>query len=485
MKRLLCFLLLLFLKINAGYAQNKRPMLVSAASQAKRVNTLPFFETEAEKPVKPEKKPEEVVEKPVKELAKSDPPANAPSVAKPAFSKPAVETKPMPFDPEAIKTVYFNRRSAQTSNKDNAYFYRQAKFDRATNQPKGTVRDFYVNGDKPKFEGQFSKYESTYEERNTDFDGVCKFYEENGSYIARTYSRKRITKEVKYNVNGDVTGESTFDNAGRKKAFSDYILDKNGNKIGLIKGGFNSRTNREEAVKQLQYENGKLKSEVDLINNCPVSKALHYTEGGMVHEVYFQDFSCEPGNTWKFTNKSLFSTSLKRDPAGLQIRSVGEKGEFGTFQMPINYDFASKSFEILAVFDLATEKPMTEFGIIWEYVDNYNYSFLKINTATKTFEVNAVKSGTVQKYMTGVRQPSLDFGKGEVTLSFKSTAEGKVYSLNGQPLQYLKGSAAANFDKFARTDPAKESKTWNVGTYFKSTSINDGIILKSIEIKML
>ncbi|MCE7059223.1 hypothetical protein [Dyadobacter sp. CY343] len=485
MKRLLCFLLLILLKLHAGYAQNRQPALVSVASPAKRVNTFPFFETTADKPAKPEKKREEVVAKPANDVAKSEAPPAAPAIAKPAFSKPVVAAKNAAFDPEAVRTVYFNRRFAQTSNKENAYFYRQAKFDRTTNIPKGPVKDFYVNGDKPKFEGQFSKYENTYEERNTDFDGLCKFYEENGSYIARTYSKKRITKEVKYNASGDVTGETEFDNAGRKKAFSDYILDKNGNKIGLIKGAFNPRTNREEAVKQLQYENGKLKSEVDLINNCPVSKALHYTEGGMVHEVYFQDFTCEPGNAWKFTNKSFFSTTLKKDPASFQIRTVGEKGEFGTFQMPVNYDFSNKSFEIVAIFDLATEKPMTEFGIIWEFIDNNNYSFLKVNTATKTFEVNAVKAGIMQKYMTGVRQPVLEFQQSEVTLSFKSTQEGKVYSLNGQPLKYLKGTDPINFDKFARTDPAKESKIWNVGAYFKSTSINDGIILKSIEIKML
>ncbi|MCF0075080.1 hypothetical protein LZD49_31640 [Dyadobacter sp. CY261] len=485
MNRQLCLLLLLLLKLHAGYAQNKQPVLVSAASQAKRVNTYPLFETNADKPAKPDKKSDDVVEKPIANLAKSEMPATVPVPAKAVSSKPTVESKKVAFDPEAISTVYFNKRFAQTSNKDNAYFYRQAKFDRVTNQPRGTVKDFYAHNDKPKFEGQFSKYENTYEERNTDFDGICKFYEENGSYITRTYSKKRLTKEVKYNATGDVTAETEFDNAGRRKAFSDYILDKNGNKVGLIKGAFNTRTNREEAVKQLQYENGKLKSEVDLINSCPVSKALYYTEGGMAHEVYFQDFTCEPAGGWKFTNKSFFSTSLKSEPAGFQVKAVGTKGEFGTFQMPINYDFADKSFEILAVFDLATEKPMAEFGIVWEYIDNSNYSFLKINTATKTFEVNAVKLGIVQKYMTGIRQPSLEFGKNEVTLSFKSSQQGKTYSLNGQPLQYLKGSEPVNFDKFARTDPGRESKIWNVGAYFKPASINEGIILKSIEVKIL
>lgn len=485
MNRKLCFLLTFLLIAGWGYAQNRQAMLISAASQAKRVNTFPFFESKPEKPSKPDKKPDEVNEKPIKDQIKPEVIAIAPPLIKAESNKPASEVKPAAFDPEAVRTVYFNKRFAQTSVKDNAYFYRQAKFDRITNQPKGLVKDFYVNGDRPKFEGQFSKYENVYEERNTDFDGLCKFYEENGSYIARTYSRKRITKEIKYNASGSVLGETEFDNAGRRKIFNDYILDKNGNKIGLIKGAFNPRTNREEAIKQLQYENGKLKSEVDLINNCPVSKAMHYSEAGLANEVYFQDFTCEPAGAWKFTNKSFFSTTLKRDPASLQIRTVGNRGEMGTLQMPVSFDFSNKNFEIVAVFDLATEKLMTEFGIIWEYIDDGNYSFLKINTATRTFEVNAVKAGTTQKYMTGIRQHPLEFGKSEVTLAFKSTQEGKIYSLNGQPIKYLKGSDPVIFDKFARTDPSKEYKIWNVGAYFKSTSINEGILLKSIEIKLL
>ncbi|MEO6282949.1 MAG: hypothetical protein ABIN80_13590 [Dyadobacter sp.] len=484
MKSKALLLLVLLAKVHCTYAQNKLPSLISAKSELKRVNTFPFFEALPEKPAKEEKKKEEIVNSPAKDIAKVDKREIAPPPAKPAIPKPSSDTKPN-VDPEAISTVYFSKRLAKTSIKENPYFYRLVKFDRATNQPKGTVQDFYVASDKLKFEGQYNKYENIYEERNTDYNGVCKFYDENGSYVSRTYIKKKVVKEIKHNANGDPVGETTFDNAGRKKAFSDYILDANGKQIGLIKGAFNPKTNREEAVKQLQYENGKLKSEVDLIDNCPVSKALHYTEGGLVHEVYFQDFTCEPGGQWKFTNKSFFSTSLKKTPAGFQIKAVGEKGEVGTFQMPINYDFSTKHFEIVAVFDLATERPMTEFGIIWEYIDKDNYSYLKINTAKKSFEVNSVKFGITQKYMTGVRQLPLEIKQSELKISFKSDYNGKQYTVNGEPLKYLRGNDAVNFDKFARTDPTKESKIWNVGVYFKSSAINDGIILKSIEVKML
>lgn len=456
--------------------QNRPGSLVSASSGMQKVNTLAFFESPEKEPVdsKKEKENENKI------------PAVQPPIAE--IGKPAPKNKPEPrsepSDPDGIRTVYFDKRENPTTKEGNAYFIRQAKFDRATNQPKGVVKDFYKLSGKPKFEGQYRHYESKYEERNRDYDGLCKFFEEDGSYALRQYEKKRVVRETKYTPDNQMITQTEFDLTGNRRKFRDYVFDKNGNQIGSVEGGFNSKTNREEAVKRINYQNGKPKSIVYMVNNCPQSKAEHFTENGLRHDVYFLDFDCEPSGQWRFVNKSNFQTTHKTDPNGFKVMAVNAREE-GMLQMPVSYDFYNSPYEIVASFDLHEQRPMTEFGIVWEYKDNVNFSYLKINVQKKTFEVNAVKAGNVERYMAGVRQPALEIGSGQVTVSFRNGGGERVFKLNGEPLKYLKGDVPVNFDKLPRVDFEKELKSWGIGFYFRSGMINDGITLRSIEIRLL
>ena len=474
-------LVFIFASIQAAYCQGKQPRLISGVSGYKNINTFPFFEVEPE----PKKEKNKNVEETKKEAVKITKPEVAAVPLKLNDAKPVKEIKAAPkTEANSFTTIYFDQKQHKQKQPDNAYYYRKAKFDQTGNQPKGTVTDFYVNGDKPKFVGQFKKYQANYEEKNTEYDGLCKFYKEDGSYAIKIYVNNRVKNEVRYTANNEKTAEIEYTSDGKRKKYSEYVFDDSGKKIGDVDGALNSQTGHIESKERIFYTSNQIKSEKDFIDDCPTNKATLYKENGEKYDVHYQDFTCAPNGSWKFSNQSYFSTTHDKDSKAYKIIAQENKVA-GIFQLPIKYDFYNKSFEIVAVFDLAGERPMSEFGIVWEFQDMSNYSYVKINTVDKTFEINAIQGGKPKKYMDGMKPQPLDINGSQVTITLRKTDNERIYTLNNVPLQSIKSNAAVNFNKFPLVSSASEFKLWGMGFYFKSNVINEKIILKSLEVKLL
>jgi hypothetical protein len=485
-------LILLILNGSIAFSQSKPPKLISVSSAPRQINTFPFFET----PPEPTKEVAVVVPD-VKKSAKKPPEKEknvkkAPVPVKEAISERKQETAtteaPAPAtEAEGFKIIYFDKQNRKPGSKTNAYFYRRVKFDQSSNKPIGTVTDFYASTNKPKFVGQYRKYEDLYEEKNRDFEGRCLFYEENGAYSIRNYSNRHLLNETRYNEKGQVTAQIEYTSDGKRKRFSEYTADKNGRKLRNLEGSYNSKTGKEEAREETFYESEKLKSTKDFIDDCPKPKGTFYKENGEKYDAYFQDFTCNPlySQGWKFANGSSFQTSHKKEARKYEIRAEQGK-QAGIFHLPVSYDFYNNAYEIAAVFDLSGSRPMQEVGIVWEFQDSQNYAYLKVNLTTKTFEINSVKDGVTQKYMAGIKPQPFTVTDSNVKIVFRKTAHERVFILNDEPLKYQKSSGQqVNYDKFVRVNLEKDFKTWGVGFYFKSAVINESIILKSLEVKLM
>ncbi len=528
------FILILTGQLALG--QSDAVKLVSAASKPQRVNTLPFFEPEKtfilEEPLAaaPGKSPETPVKSEEKEIKtklevnesdkrKSKVRVETEKVAKDTKNKP----KPVPPKTEIVaakprqeptkttlppdslnlayvappvldaqeakgsKTLYFDRQKRRVGKDSQAYYLRKVQLDPETEQPIGKVSDFYVGTGKPRFFGQYRRYVATDEDKNIDYDGECIFYEENGAYTVKNYTKGRLEKETKYSANDLMIAFTEYDLSRHRKRFQERIFNAENQRIGQIDGGYNTSTGYEEAKQQLFYPNGKLKSTRELKNNCPDEKTTLGTETGELYEAYLQDFTCEPSESkWKFFNKSYFAVTHDVTSRSYRIRNEKKEGATGLLSLPISYDFYKKPFEIETIIDISVAKPVGELGIVWEFQDENNYSYLKINLTKQTYEINSVKEGIVQKYMAGIRPQNLSLNGKEIKINFRKEANGWSYSVNGQELSYIKSNnQAVKFDKYPRISLDKTYKTWGIGFYFKANQINESIVLKSLEVKLL
>lgn len=492
--------------------------VLTAISDSKRLNTLPLFEVKKEitkveandmiadntEPVKNLKKEEtnpktnnfEKIKEPIpsktkvtsaqKPVVKENikPEVKSPSDSKVTENilsfKPTETPKVEVMEVENQNTKYFDKMGRLTK-KDKSYYYRKAQFDERTGQPRDKVQDFYTNGDKPKFVGQYSRYNSD-ETNNNKYDGECVFYEENGAKSIRKYRNGRIIEETKYNTSLSPISQVEFNLEGKRKSFQEYIFDNTGKQIGIFRGGYNSTTNQEEGKQEIFGV-----SVIDFIGSCPKSKCVFISSTGKRYEAYSQDFLCEPSTDteWKFVNSSNFQNSFKKGMQAYRVAST-DKEQQGFIQLPITYDFYKKPFEMEAIFQIDPSKPqMAEFGIVWEYQNDKNYSFFSYNTSKKKFEVNAIKEGQPQKFMLGVNPIETIITGDEIKLVFYKGEGDLSYKINEQALKHKVKNGEDNFKKPVRIDLNTEFKTWGVGFYFKSQSPNETIILKHIDIKLL
>lgn len=457
---------LLLLLVFGVWARGQQTLkTLVAISDWKRVNTLPFFEP------KPEPVKEVVVQK---EQVVAPKVAEVAVVANTLSFKPAQEVKINAQELETAKPLYFDSQNRLTKP-ENAYFYRKAQFDERTNQPKGAVEDFYTNGDKPKFKGAYDRYNSADEERNNKYDGTCEFYAEDGAKIIRTYNNGRSTYETRFNSSGRTVAQALFNIDGKtRKEFIEYLFDKSGVEIGNVRGRYNTSTGLEES-KQVITQNGKVYSIIDFAGNCPTNKATFYTESGQEYGAIFQDFTCVPDlSGWKFSNGSDFQPTHKQENKQYLIRSTQE--QVGFLHLPVAYDFYKKEFEIDATFEQITTGSMAEVGIVWQYKDPQNYAHFKVNTVKSIFEIDALEEGESMKFMAGVN-PSLGaIMDGPLKLSVKKSGGRFKYTVNGQPIKIPES-------KFPLLDD--ESKTWNIGFFFKASKPNQSIVLKHLTIKFI
>ncbi|AEI51500.1 hypothetical protein [Runella slithyformis] len=383
---------------------------------------------------------------------------------------------------ESVEVMYFSKQNRYTK-RENAYFYRKGQFDPRTRQPKGMVQDFYAGTDKPKFKGQYERYNNDDESNNNKYDGTCEFYSEDGAKSIRIYSKGRLTQEARFNKAGQPTAEAQYNFDGKRKNFKEFLFDENGTQIGTLIGGYDSNSGLEKATQQL-FQNGKFHSAIEFIGGCPKNEAKFMDEDGTEYRAFFQDFTCEPDNLWKFTNSSNFEVTHRKPEKAYSIRSL--QSQTGFLHLPVTHDFYKKSFEIEAVFDVTGQRSMTEFGIVWEYQDPQNYSYFTIDPVKQVYEINAVKEGTVRKYMTGINPQKLDLSEPQIKINYRKTGSEIFYTVNGQPLRFTttRNTGLQTFNKSARVDLEKEYKTWNIGFLFKSQAPNESILLKGLKIKL-
>lgn len=380
--------------------------------------------------------------------------------------------------PTAVETMYFTKQNRYT-NKEKAYFVRKGSFDPITKQPKGLVEDYYSDTNKPKFKGQYERYNNDDETRNTKYDGRCEFYEEDGAKSIRIYSKGRLEAEFQFNKEGQQIAEAMYLFDRKRKNFKEFIFDNNGKQIGSLVGGYDSELGQEKALRQI-FQNNKLRSSVEYIAGCPNHQGDFMTENDHKYKAVFQDFVCNPeySKLWKFSNSSYFTTTHSRDNQQYTIRSTpGQQEQVGFLHTPITHDFYKKNFEIEATFELSNARPMSEVGIVWQYTDPKTYAYFKVNTKNKTFEINDITDNTPDNLMMGVKPQLPQQTSTSLKLTLKKVADNEfIYLVNDQALPFAK----VKFPQFE-----KESKTWNIGFYFKAYAPNESLTLKYLEIKLL
>lgn len=383
---------------------------------------------------------------------------------------------------EGVEVMYFSKQNRYTK-RENAYFYRKGQFDSRSRQPKGLVEDFYAGSNKPKFRGQYERYNNDEEANNNKYDGTCEFYEEDGAKIIRTYNKGRLTQETKYNKEGQQTAEAQYNFEGKRKSFKEYKFDETGNQVGTLIGSYDSNSGLERAILQT-FLNKKFHSAIEFIGGCPKNEAKFMEEDGTEYKAIYQDFTCEPDIQWKFTNSSNFEVTYRKEEKTYSIRSL--EPQTGFLHIPVSHDFYKKSFEIEAIFEVSGQRTMAEFGIIWEYQDSQNYSYFTIDPTKQLYELNSVKDGATRKYMTGINPQKLDLSDPQIKINYRKTGNEISYSVNGQPLKFTtnRNTGLQLFNKSARVDLEKEYKVWNIGFLFKSKGPNESIVLKGLEVKL-
>ncbi len=455
MKYLFYLFVLVSLLHFSAQSQEKISTL-AAISDWKRVNTLPLFFVPP-----PEKIAEvKIPKKPVKNTF------TASSLAFAPVKEVIIDTKVL----EAVKPSYFTEKGALTTP-EKADFYRKAQFDERTGQPKGVVEDFYSNGDKPKFKGEYSRYNRDDESRNNKYSGTCEFYTKDGAKSVRTYNNgSKLLSENKYNENNKLISQTTYTSDGKtRKKFTEYIFDKSGNQIGERTGEYSSSKEREEIREVLTG-----KSIINFAGVCPQSKGVFYDESGVEYESVFQDFTCSPSvNDWKSVNGSNYENTHRPETKTYDLRSI-EEG-FGLLHLPVAYNFAQKSFEIEAIFEIPAQRAMSEFGIAWQVINPQNYVYFKVNPRKKTYEIDAFENGESTKVMLGSKPQLAINESGEVRIKMQNKDNKFSYFVNDQLLSFKKPPPLIQ----------QNGGAWNIGFYFNAASRNENIVLKRIEIKML
>ena len=332
-----------------GFSQEKGRILY-ASSPWKTVNTLPFFKSNPLAFV--ETKQPEIVQKKV----------------------PAVER-------EINKDIVYFDKQDQVVTEKTAYYYRKADFKNGI--PKNVVEDFYVEGKKAKFKGAYYIYDATDERKNIKYNGVCEFYEFDGSKTVKTYKNGKLTDERKFNTKNLMLGETRYASNNTKAYFKDQLYDAKGNITEIVQGKYNAELKLDESEHSF-FTDGKKVSSMLYRGDCPTTRGTFLMPNGESSNMVLQDFTCELSEEWAFVNSSDFaSTSNEKS---YQIKSNSSQNGFIT--IPITHDFKNRRFEINAVFNKPIQGSMPIIGIVWQFQDALNYNYYSIDLINKKFEIN-------------------------------------------------------------------------------------------------
>ena len=421
-----------------GFSQEKGKILY-ASSPWKSVNTLSFFES---KPLAfVETKHPEIVQKKVIEVEKE-------------INK---------------NIVYFDKQDQVTTEKT-AYYYRKADFKNGI--PKNLVEDFYLEGNKAKFKGAYYSYDANDERKNIKYNGVCEFYELDGSRTSRTYKNGKLIDERKFNSKNLLSGETRYTSNNTRAYFKEQLYDAKGNIAEIIQGKFNTELQIDESEHSF-FVDGKKVSSMLYRGNCPTTRGTFLMPNGESSNMVLQDFTCELNQEWAFMNATDFTATSNEK--SYQIKSNNSQSGFIT--IPITNDFKNRRFVINAIFDKPSQGSMPVIGIVWQFQDAQNYNYYSIDLLNKKFEINSLVAGVQNRYMNGIRPKiNLTDNPNSYTLTIEANPvnDSFVYTVNDFTIQ--------NYTKFPLI--AKDAKSWNVGLMFKAQNSNETITLKRFEVKL-
>ena len=370
--------------------------------------------------------------------------------------------------------LYFDRKNKPTSA-DKAYYFRKIKFNQ--NQiPVGLVEDFYSITNMPKFSGNYYLYKNEDELNNNSYQGECTFYAINGEKTISKYVDGKIIESKIFLASGKIRKSEVYNNNKTRKSFSETLFDINGYEIGNILGQYNPTLKVEQSRKIVTDINGNYESITEYEGNCPKMLITKYKEGGVDYPAYIQDFTCRP-NDWTFKNSQDFTFTHNESEKYFQVNSsIASEGFLYT---PIISDFSTKKFEIITTFQKSKSENIKEIGMVWQYLNEYNYNYFVINLDKKTFEINSKINGEVGRNMIGIKDKiNIDESRTTYTLKLVADPISKIFSY------YLDDKEILGFHKIP-TNPTSSFKNLNIGFKFRTIKANETINLKKIEIKLL
>jgi hypothetical protein len=378
-------------------------------------------------------------------------------------------------DEKGLSTLYFDKSNQKTSV-DKAYYYRKIRF--GQNQfPIGVVEDHYKSNNKLKFSGSYFYYKPEDENANNLYQGECLFFSEDGMKSIRKYKDGQLLDEKVYYPNNKLKIEQIFNPNKTRKYFKEITYFANGVEKEVIIGAFNVVLKAEIYSKKIYNEKGQTIMSLDYENSCPKPIAQYYKDEMTSYNVYLQDFSCQVNTKdWAWRGNQYFTTSYSDIEKKYQVVSTDVGNGFLT--IPLNGEFKTKPFEMVAEYEKPSKDHIKEFGIVWQYQNEQNFSYFLINTEKNTFEINTKTNGEMGKSMIGIKPQIVlkdENGKFIIKLSADPVNNKYEYSVNGQAIQ--------GFNKFPLNQSA-DLKNLVFGFFYKSAKPNENIILKKLECKL-
>lgn len=386
-----------------------------------------------------------------------------------------------PFVPKTIPTnnqvtIYFDKNDKKTTQ-DKAYYFRKVQFD-SQNNPIGNVEDRFKANNNLKFTGTYFRYNADEELTNTSFQGDCIFFSEDGTRSVRTYKDGELQKEITFLANSKVKSEQIFNANQTRRYFKEITYGADGAETENIVGKYNTTLKTETYTKTLLNSTGKKAMVIEYENKCPKPVALFFDENGKEVPATLQDFSCSVNTKdWSWQGNQVYLASYLETERKYQILS--NNAGMGALTIPIEGDFKKKVFEISAEFETSKQQEnMPEFGIVWQYINDDNYSYFVLNATSKTFEINMKVKGELKKFMTGIK-PQLnlptDTNKYLLKIVANPTQNKYEYFVNGQKIE--------SYNKFPAI-PDVDLKKMNSGFVFKPAKGGESILLNKFECKL-
>ncbi len=374
-------------------------------------------------------------------------------------------------------TLYFDKNNTPCKASE-AYYFRLLPFE-DFRSPEGIVKDYYSNSLKLRFSGKYFKYNAKNENSNTNFQGDCDFFEENGKKTTKSYLDGQLKKEKIFNPKGQIIYEALYNDDLTKKYFISYYYDINGKQNGIFQGKYNPISRLEEGKKRTFYPSGEIYMDIDYENGCPKSIATFYSKTGESYPAVIQEFVCENPKEWYFINNLSFRKNILTNPNentnAMVLKSLNDN--IGVYYTSISNDFSRKPIEISFTFDQINKDNSPEIGIIWQYQSPQNYAYFTINPIKNTYEINAIINGEKKKYMLGyTNKIKADMRQSSIQMKM-------LIDPGNEAFQYWINGTKLDFDKFPQLF-IKENNSWNIGCLINPIEIGNEIELKKIEIKM-